>query len=240
MSILRIDHALGHVLAAEHLFLDFLNVPFLVEVMHLLAELANRIVVIAILVVLVEARKYVFQRRIFVEILFKAGNLTHKVIHFLLVLCRRHEEKNGVKVIFFRNDAVFSQVVRKDGGWHTEVFVFTGFNIDTRCCQHEFARINKVLVLTVAFEGVPFFAWNKFKKFQILSNKIRRVGLPVSASNFVRNKRLNVVAGIQQQLACVDSGLDAVGPKSASGFSFLHFGVERQTADRRGSWTRAS
>lgn len=66
MSILRIDHALGHVLAAEHLFLDFLNVPFLVEVMHLLAELANRIVVIAILVVLVEARKYVFQRRIFV------------------------------------------------------------------------------------------------------------------------------------------------------------------------------
>ena len=189
---------------------------------------------------LIEPRKHVFERCVFVEILFKTGNLTDEMVHLFFVLCGRHKEKNGVKVIFLGNDAVFSQVIRKNGGRHTEVFVLTGFDIDTRCRQHKFARIDKILALPIAFKRVPFFTGHKFKELQILRNKIRRIRLPVGASYLVRNKRLDVVAGIQQQLACIDSGLDAVGPKSAAGFTFLHFGVDIQRGKQRIEGTRGS
>lgn len=92
------------------------------------------------------------------------------MLHFRQVFRRREQEQNGVQIAFFWHDTIIAQEVSQNGGRHAEVFVFACLHIDTRCGQQQFARVDKILVLSITREGVPACIGLEFEETQIFGD----------------------------------------------------------------------
>ena len=66
----------------------------------------------------------------------------------------RQQEQNGVEVAFFWDNAVFTQEVRQNGRWHTKGVVLA-VTVNAWRGQQQFAWVDKILMLSVAFKAVP-------------------------------------------------------------------------------------
>ncbi len=111
--------------------MQIFNIKADVEIVHLLAELAQGVVTIAHGVFVIDGRQYVGERRIVFNMLFELRQHRHQLRHFLRALCRCKQKQNGVQVAFLRHDAVFTQVVGKNGRRDAKVGVLPGLRIDT-------------------------------------------------------------------------------------------------------------
>ena len=120
VGLLSVEHTPGKVLLAEHRLLEVLDVDGLVEVMHLLAELADRVALVALLVGVVELGEHFGERRVIVDEALEAGDLRDEVRHLGMVLGGRHQEEDRVEVALFGDDTVLAKEARENGGGKSE------------------------------------------------------------------------------------------------------------------------
>ena len=127
---------------------------------------------------------------------------------------------------------MFTQVVGQNGGRHAKGVVFA-ISVDAWGSQQQFARVNEVLMLRVAFKAVPAFARHEVEESQVVGNLFGRPGLPRFTVNLGGHKRTNVVAVIQNQLTRFDAVRDAVHPHIAARLPFVHPRVDVQCGKQR-------
>lgn len=88
------------VLAAEKFLLQVLDVPCLIEIVHFLAKLADRIACIAVRMRVVDAEKDFLHGYIVIDEAFKPNQLRDEKAHLILIFSRCQEEEDGVQVAF--------------------------------------------------------------------------------------------------------------------------------------------
>ncbi|GDX03235.1 hypothetical protein ExPUPEC61_00818 [Escherichia coli] len=155
------------------------------------------------------------------------------MLQFGHIFCRSQQEEDGVKIAFFRHYAIFAQEVSKNRCGYTERFIFAVTCINTWSCQQQFARIDKVLVLCVAFKRMPVLTGYKFKEAQINRNLRCFIRLPGFTIHQFRNERANVLAVIEDQFAGINTVNHTIHPHITTADTFMHFGVDIQCGKQR-------
>ncbi len=89
------------------------------------------------------------------QAVFRSVPAGQKLLKFGHIFCRSQQEEDGVKIAFSRHYAIFAQEVSKNRRGYTERFIFAVTCINTWGCQQQFARIDKVLILCIAFKRMP-------------------------------------------------------------------------------------
>lgn len=101
--------------------------------------------------------------------LFKLTQHRHQLRQLLTAFGRRQQEEDRVEIALLRHNAVFTQVVRKNGRRNAKLGIFPGFRINTRRGQQQLARIDEILLAGIAFKPVPFSPGSKLKKRRSLA-----------------------------------------------------------------------
>ncbi|MNE29944.1 hypothetical protein D3C80_1234410 [compost metagenome] len=122
---------------------------------------------------------------------FKAGNQRHQMLHLGDVFGRSQQEQDRIKVAFLRYYAVFAQIVGQNGRRNTEIAVVTACRINARRGEQQFARVDKILRLGIAFKGMPFFTGNEVEEAQIVGHRLGIIRLPGFTVDLVRHKGLD-------------------------------------------------
>lgn len=132
--------------------------------------------------------------------------------HLCPVLRRSEQEQDGVEVRFLRHDAVLPQEVGENAGMDAEIGVAAVDRVDPGRGKQQLARVDEVLVVGIAGEGVPAVLGMELEEADIVGDFIGRVVLPVAAIDLRRHEWTDQGAGFQDQLAGVDAELHAVSP----------------------------
>ena len=171
------------------------------------------------------------------DVFFKAGNGGHQMLEFGHVFGRGEQKQNRIQVGFFRNHRALAQVVRQDGGGDAEFIVAAGLQIDAGRGEQQFARVNHILIGTVAVKIVPLrlnlAAGGKLKKADVVGHIFAVVVLPGQAVDFGRHKRADQLTGLQQHFARFDAAEHALAPHAPPGLAFVHFGVDIERGKQR-------
>ena len=201
--------------------------------MHLLAELADRVALVALLVGVVELGEHFGERRVIVDEALEAGDLRDEVRHLGMVLGGRHQEEDRVEVALFGDDTVLAKEARENGGGNAEVGVLARRGVDARRGEQEFARVDEVLLRCIAFEVVPLVLGIEGEEPDVGRDLLRRIAVPGLAVDRGRNEGLDVVAAGEHFLARIDRDAHAVGPEAAAGFPLVHLRVDVERGEER-------
>ena len=201
--------------------------------MHLLAELADRVALVALLVGVVELGEHFGERRVIVDEALEAGDLRDEVRHLGMVLGGRHQEEDRVEVALFGDDAVLAKEARENGSGNAEVGVLARRGVDARRGEQELARVDEVLLRRIAFEVVPLVLGIEGEEPDVGRDLLRRVAVPGLAVDRGRNEGLDVVAAGEHFLARIDRDAHAVGPEAAAGFTLVHLRVDVERGEER-------
>jgi len=125
-------------------------------VMHFLTQLTQRIAFIALTILLVQAWQNVAQRSVLLNQLLEAHQRLHEMLHLAAIFRRGQQEQYRIQIAFFRDDAVFAQIVGQNGGRYAERRVLTGCRINTRCRQQQLTRVDKILIVRVSLKGMYY------------------------------------------------------------------------------------
>ena len=199
--------------------------------MKLLAKLPDRIILIAFLILLINIGQHDLHRHILVDILFKSHQLRDEMIQLGLCLRRCHEEENVIQVAFFRNDAVSSEILRQNDTGDAEVFILACLHRDARRHELQLQRVDEVLPLAIALEGVPFPARLKGKVGNIRRHILRVALFPLLVMDDGRYDRAQVLAATKYGLSGLDGLHDTLMPKEPARFAFLHLGIHIQRCE---------
>ena len=238
LCFLRIHHIFREVVSEEELLLQGGYFAVFVEIMHFLAQTADGVSSVFFFVCVVNGREYFRHRSIFVDELFEADEFRYEVIHLGRAFCRSHQEEDVVQVAFFRNDAVFTQVVCENVARDTEFFIAAIFYVDAFGHELQLHRINEVLALAVAIEAMPFSTRFECPVIHVICHLFGIALFPLLAVDHRRYERTDVVAVAEHLFSGLDHGLYSVDPELLAAFAFMHLRIDiecrEELVERRG------
>ena len=130
LRFLRRHDVFGEIVAAEQLLLQILYISRLVEIVHFLAELLDRVAGVACRMGVVHAQEDFLHGHVVVDKPFESDELRRQEAELIPVFRRRQQEQDGIQVALFRNDAVAPQVRRQDISVDAEVFILARLGVD--------------------------------------------------------------------------------------------------------------
>ena len=229
----------------------------LVELMHLVADAADRRAAIALAVGRVQRRQHLRQRRVGIPQRLEHHQLGDQRVQLAFVLGRRHQEQDAVQVALLRHDALLAQEVRDHGGRHAEISVGAGLAVDAGRQQHQLVRVDHRVTRGHAGITVPGGAGLEVPALllaldqlggQAFPGHVDRVGTKGRAAHadavghegveeplFLRRAAAarEVLAELAQLLARLDAELDAAVPQHLAGLAFVDLGVDVQRCEQR-------
>ena len=204
-----------------------------VQIVHLLAQLAEGVIAIAHRIFVVDGRQHVSQRRIRLNMLFELPQHRHQLRHFFGALRRRQQEQNRVEIALLRHDAVFTQIMRQNGRRDAELTVLPAFSVNARGGQQQLARVDKILVVRIALKTMPARVGFEAEEAALPGDRLGRVILPWTPRHHWRNKGLDHLAVSDDRFARLDAQSHTLGPKAAAALTFMNFGVDVQRGKQR-------
>ena len=204
-----------------------------VQIVHLLAQLAEGVIAIAHRILVVDGRQHVGQRRIRFNMLFELSQHRHQLRHFFGALRRRQQEQNRVEIALLRHDAVFTQIMRQNGRRDAELTVLPAFSVNARGGQQQLARVDKILVVRIALKTMPARVGFEAEEAALPGDRLGRVILPWTPRHHWRNKGLDHLAVSDDRFPRLNAQRHTLGPQAAAALTFMNFGVDVQRGKQR-------
>ena len=126
-----------------------------IEVVHLVADLPQRVAGVALAVRGAERRQHLAERRVAIPEILELDQLGDERVELALVLGRRHQEEDAVEIALLRHDALLAEVVGDDRRGHAEVEVLAGLAVDPGRQQRQLVGIDHRVAVGVAGVAVP-------------------------------------------------------------------------------------
>ena len=182
VGLLGRHRELGEARGAEAEPLQLLDVRLAIEVVHLVADLPERVAGVALAVRRAHRRQHLGERRVAVPEVLELDQLRDQRVELAFVLGRRHQEEDAVEVALLRHDALLAQIVGDHGRGHAEVEVLAGLAVDARRQQRQLVRVDHRIAVGVAGVAVPLAL--RDRKFQhCCSRLITSVGRSSQATS---------------------------------------------------------
>ena len=267
VGVLRRHRELRKAARAEAQLLQLLDVRLAIEVVHLVADLAQRVAGVALRVLRVERRQCFAERRVAIPQVLELDELRDQRVELAFVLGRRHEEQDAVEIALLRHDALLAQIVRDHGRGHAEVEVLARLAVDARRQQHQLVRIDHRVAVRVAGVAVPARLRVEGPALLLALEDVGRQIFPGDVGRVLRELRAAdghdvgyerieeplllgaapgarvVAAELAQLLACFDAERDAAIPQHLARLAVVDLRVHvqrRRTADRTATSSSAS
>ena len=165
--------------------------------------------------------------------LFKLPQHRHQLRHFFGAFRRRQQEQNRVEIALLRHDAVFTQIMRQNSRRNAELTVLPTLRVDARGGQQQLARVDKILVVRVAFKTMPARVGFEAEEAALPGDRLGRVILPWAPRHHWRNKGLDHLAVGDDRFARLNAQRHTLGPQAAAALTFMDFSVDVQCGEQR-------
>ncbi len=123
--------------------------------------------------------------------------------------------------------------MRQNGCRDAKLTVLPTFSVNARGGQQQFARVDKILVVRVAFKTMPARVGFEAEEAALPGDRLGRVILPWTPRHHWRNKGLDHLAVGDDRFARLNAQRHTLGPQAAAALTFMNFGVDVQRGKQR-------
>ncbi len=123
--------------------------------------------------------------------------------------------------------------MRQNSRRNAELTVLPTFSVNARGGQQQLARVDKILVVRVAFKTMPARVGFEAEEAALPGDRLGRVILPWTPRHHWRNKGLDHLAVGDDRFARLNAQRHTLGPQAAAALTFMNFGVDVQRGKQR-------